>query len=519
MSNRIIGIDLGTSTSAVAAVDQGAARILSLDERERVFPTVVGMQKNGEIIVGAVARDQLEANPEFTFTGLKRLLGRKADDPQIVAWSELATYEIAPGPQGEAFVRGPDRLYSPVELLGHVFKRLREIAQQALSEPVTKCVIGIPAHFDLEQKEAMRQAARQGGLDPVRLLPEPTAAAVAYGVDRAKNQTLAIFDLGGGTFDITILKVTGQKFRALASTGDPFLGGEDFDQRIVEWIVERFKAKHGIDLRDDPSAKNRIRLAAEKAKESLSAETSHRIYLRYIAHRPGLLDLDDVLEREEMEDLVTDLIDRTKLPCREALRRAKVDVRDIDEVVLVGGMSRMPRVGAAVQEIFGRLGNRRIDPVAAIALGCATQGAALAGELKSVSLKENTALPFSVQVGNDALVPLIPVNRALPAREEKLFGVANRDAGAAAVRIFHGSRRVMTLVINDLQEGLKPGAEPLIRVRLDVDEDGMLTATARNSATRAEISHRLHAESGMSESDREALKHLGEDDFVEEEAA
>lgn len=513
MSNRIVGIDFGTSTSAVAAMDRGQARILVLDERERVVPSVISIGPKGAIQVGALARDQLESNPEFTITGVKRLLGRKADDPQIVEWSNLAGYEIAPGPKGEAYVRGPDRLYSPVELASHVFNRLREIAEQALSEEITKCVIGVPAYFDLEQKEAVRQAARLAKLEPVRLLPEPTAAAVAYGVDRTSNRIIAVYDLGGGTFDISILKIAGQRFQTLSSAGDPFLGGEDFDQRLVEDLVKRFKAKHGKDLRDDPSAKNRVRLEAEKAKESLSAQQSHRAFAKYIAHRPLLLDLDEVIEREELESLVDDLIDRTRLPCREALRMARIDVRDIDEVVLVGGMTRMPRIQEVVQDIFERVPTRRIDPVAAVALGCALQGAALSGDIKSVALKENTVMPFSVQVGNGAMVPIIQANKSLPAREEKIFGLTDKAADAGAIRVFHGSRRVLTMVMN----GLQPcKVEPLIKVTLDVDDDGMLTVTARNMATKAEISHRLHAESGMSEAEIAGLKALGVDQFVEE---
>lgn len=516
MSNRIVGIDLGTSTSSVAAIDHGQARILVVDERERMIPTVVGISPRGEISVGAVARDQLEANPEYTFTGLKRLLGRRADDPQIQEWAKMIAYEIVPGPQGEAFVRGPDKIYSPVDLLAHVFAKLREIAQTATSEEITRCVVGVPAHFDLEQKEAVRQAARLGGLDPVRLLPEPTAAAVAYGVDRASNRTLAIYDMGGGTFDVTILKIAGQKFRTLATAGDAFLGGEDFDQRLGEWMVKRFKDKHGVDLRDDPGAKNRVRLAAERTKERLSAQSAHRIYERYIAHRPLLLDLDETIEREEFESLVEDLVDRTRQPCREVLRRAKVDVRDIDEVVLVGGMTRMPMIADRVREIFERMPVRRIDPVSAVALGCALQAAALAGDIKSVALSENTIMPFSVQVGNGAVVPLIRQNVPLPARENRIFGLAERDAAAVAIRIFHGARRVLTMVLNDVQEGVK--VEPLVRVELDVDDAGMLTATARNMHTKSEVSHRLHAETGMSASDMESLRDLAED-TAEGEAA
>jgi|694.fasta_scaffold00779_27 molecular chaperone DnaK len=512
MADRIVGIDLGTSTSVVAALDQGAARILALDERERVIPTVVSIAQNGEIVVGAIARDQLETNPEYTFTGLKRLLGRKADDPQILEWAKLVAYDIVPGPQGEAFVRGPDKIHDPVDLLSHVFAKLRETARQTLGEDVNRCVVGVPAHFDLDQKEAIRRAAKLGGLEAVRLLPEPTAAAVAYGVDRASNRTIAIYDLGGGTFDITILKIAGQRFRPLATAGDPFLGGEDFDQRIMSWLLQRFREKHGIDLRDDPSARNRVRLAAEKAKESLSAQGAHRIYARNIAHRPLLLDLDETIDRADYENMVLDLIDRTRGPCREALRAAKVDVRDIDEVVLVGGMTRTPAVGELVREIFGRVPSRRIDPIAAVALGCALQGAALAGTLKSVALTDNTTMPFSVQVGSGALIPLIRANTPLPAREEKVFGIANREAAEAAVRVYHGQRRVATLIVNDMQEQVK--SEPLLRVQLDVNDDGMLTVTARNPATKTEVTHSVHADTGMTASEIQGLR-----DIDEEEAA
>lgn len=508
--DRIVGIDLGTSTSAVAALDHGQARILALDERERVIPTVIALSQNGEVLVGAVARDQLEANPEYTFTGLKRLLGRKADDPQIVAWSQLAAYEIVAGPQGEAFVRGPDKIYDPVDLIAHVFKKLRDTAQQSLGEPVTKCVIGVPAQFDLMQKEAMKRAARLGGMEPVRLLPEPTAAAVTYGVDRSSNRTIAIYDLGGGTFDITIMKIAGQRFIPIATAGDPFLGGEDFDQRVSSWLLQRFREKHGIDLRDDPSAKNRVRLAAEKAKEALSSETAHRVYAKYIAHRPLLLDLDETLDQTDYENMVLDLIDRTRGPCREALRLAKLDVRDIDEVVLVGGMTRTPAVQELVREIFGRLPSRRIDPIAAVSLGCALVGAAIQGAIKNVALTENTTMPFSVQVGSGAIVPLIRNNVPLPAREERVFGLADRSAPSAAVRVFHGPRRIGTFIVNDMQEEVR--GEPLLRVQLDVDDDGMLTVTATNVATKSKVTHTLHADTGMSPSEIEGLRAIEDEE-------
>jgi molecular chaperone DnaK len=511
MPDRIVGIDLGTSTSAVACIDQGFARLLVLDERERVIPTVVGFAGNGEVLVGNTARDQLEVNPDYTFTGLKRLIGRKFEDPQIQKWAELVAYEIVPGPSGEAFVRGPDKNYDPVELLGHVFAKLKRIAQDVTGEGVTRCVVGAPAHFDLAQREALKRAAKDGGLEVVRLLPEPTAAAIAYGVDRGTDQTIAIYDLGGGTFDVSILQVTGTKFRTLATAGDAFLGGDDFDQRIVEWAVARFKDKNGIDLRDEAGAHNRVRLTAERAKEALSAQTEYRMLAEYIVHRP-LLTLDEVLTRDEYEELVADLLDRTKAPCRDALRLAKRDVRDINEVVRVGGMTRTPAVMEIIEEIFERKPSQKIDPVAAVALGCALQGAALMGVIKSVNLIENTTMPFSVQVGNGALVPLIRANVPLPAREERTFGIADKDAAAVAVRVFHGNRKLMTLVVNDVQENV--GREPLVKVRLDVDDAGMLTVVARNPATKSEVAASLHADTGLSKSDIEGLQDIDDTEIA-----
>jgi molecular chaperone DnaK len=493
----------------VASIEQGRASILVLDERERFIPTVVSISANGQVLVGSIARDQLEVNPEYTFTGLKRLIGCKFDDERIQSWAKLVAYEIVPGPAGEAFVRGPDKIYDPVDLLAHVFARLCEIACQATGEGVTRCVVGAPAHFDIAQKEALRRAAKLGGLQVERFLPEPIAAAVAYGVERGSNRTLAIYDLGGGTFDVSILKVHGQRFRTLATAGDPFLGGEDFDQRIVDWLIQRFRDKHGVDLRDDPGARNRVRLAAERAKEALSTELEHRVFAQYIAHRPHLLNLEEVLTREELEGLVSDLLDRTRAPCREALKAAKLDVRDIDEVVRVGGMTRMPAVGALIEEVFERKVSGRIDPVAAVALGCALQGASLMGSIRSMNLTENTTMPFSVQVGSGALVPIIRANIPLPAREERVFGLADKDAAIAAVRVFHGNRRVMTVALNDMQDNVQ--REPIVKVQLDVDDAGVLTVTASNPATKSVVSASLHAETGMSPEDIKGLQGIDEE--------
>lgn len=525
MSNRILGLDLGTSTSAIAAVDKGQMRLLGHEERARVVPSVVGFGDKGEVVVGHAARAQLETAPDYTYTGLKRLLGRQANDPHVLEWADLVAYEIAPGPSGEAFVRGPDRLYSPTELLAHLIRERKETAEVLLSEEVTKAVIGVPAHFDMVQKEALCDAARKGGLEPVRLLSEPTAAAVAYGVDRAQNRTIAIYDFGGGTFDVTILKITGRKFRVLATAGDPFLGGEDFDRRIMEWLIARFKERNGIDLRDDRAALNRTRLAAETAKHELSSVLSWRVFSKYIAdgnNRAVLYHLDETLDREVFHELVADLVDRTRQPCREAMRRAKIDPRDIDEVVLVGGMTRMPLVQETVKDIFERVPSRRIDPMAAVALGCAMQGAALTGEMKSIALSETLPMSIGVEVGNGAMVPLLRAGRQIPARETVRFGLAegpNGEREAAAIRFYQGDLKVAdenralgVMVLNDLAQH----KAALVDVTADIDDNGILTMTAADVATKHKIVHRMHAESGMSEEDISALKGLDDKAAFEE---
>jgi molecular chaperone DnaK len=512
---KIVGIDLGTSTSAVAVMDQGRARILYQDERDRILPTVVSITERGEIVVGSTAKNLLESAPLYTYTGLKRLLGRRFDDPHVKEWSELVAYEMVPGPAGEAYVRGPDRAYSPVELLAHVFMRLKDTAQSALSAEVSRAVVGAPAHFDQVQRKALCDAARLGGIEPVRLLAEPTAAAVAYGVDQATNRVIAVYDFGGGTFDVTILQITGRRFRVAAAAGDPFLGGEDFDQRVVEWLVECFKAKHGIDLRDDPSAKNRLRLAAERAKHELSSVGSWAIREVYIAKAlqgGHLLDLEETLDRETLEELVGDLVERTREPCRQAMARAKVGVHDIKELIRVGGMTRMPMVARVAEEMFARKLTQKFDPMMVVALGCAMQGAALAGEMRSVDLKEVVVRSIGVEVGNGAIVPIIRAGKSIPAREHVDFTMADPGKPAAAIRIYEGdlksaadNRLLGTMVMNDQARH----DMPLIRVTMDLNESGMLTTTVLDRNTNERIEHSFHADTGMNAAEQEALRDLG----------
>lgn len=526
--SKIVGIDLGTSTSMVAAHDRGHSRLLAQDERERIFPTVVALDPRGggRVSVGSVARDQIDTNPEFTFTGLKRLLGRKYADPAVQEWAGYVGYSIVEGPDGWAYVRGPDRAYSPIELLGHVFRRLGDIASTSLGERITDCVVGVPAHFDMVQRQAMREAALAGGLTAQRLLPEPTAAAVAYGVDRAENRTIATYDFGGGTFDVSVLAIRGKRFHPLGSAGDPYLGGEDFDRRIVDYVAEEFSAKHGVDLRDSALSRARLRLVAEQAKFDLSAAEGARIQAHSIAEAPPpnrySLNVDMPLTRETFEEMVADLVDRTRAPCRQAMRAAKVDPADISDVVLIGGMTRMPLVVETVTDIFGRRPKSDIDPMVAVAYGCATQGAVIAGTIKSISLQERVPVSIGVEIGNGNMHTMLRQGRTLPARESARFGLVEKDADAAAIRVVQGelkvaadNRPVCTLVHNDLQRGRPERGVTKKQAALDVilsmDEDGILSVFTENVHTKERIEHRVHADTGMTPEAIDEMRRIGEE--------
>ncbi len=528
MSSKVIGIDMGTSNSSVAFMQRGVPSILRSGDRDRdrIVPTVVSLDEKGRVAVGHSALLQIETNPQFTYTGLKRLLGRRADDPQVQSWAEMVSYEIAPGPEGQAWVRGPDRLYSPIELLAHVLRHLRDIARRALADNVERCVLGAPAHFDEVQREALRQCARAAGLEPERLLSEPTAAAVAYGVERGGDKTIAVYDFGGGTFDVTILSIRGQRFKPLATSGDAFLGGEDFDARIVSWVVEQFQAKHEVDLRNDATALARVRMAAETAKHELSGVEVTPLQARFIADKlidnvKAPLDLSESLERETFEELTSDLVERTRAPCREALKIAGLDPRDLDDVVLVGGMTRMPLVQQVVADIFGRAPKQTVPPLDAVALGCAMQGAALAGQLESLGLSDIAPMSYGVEVGNGTGFPLVRKGASIPARVTKRFRLAEPKGEAAAIRVYQGdlkragdNRQLGVLVLNDMQTGAK---EPQIDVTFDVSADGILSVYGVNIETKARVDWRIHAETGLSETHVNELRSLT--DEFEDQAA
>jgi molecular chaperone DnaK len=518
---RMIGIDLGTSTSSVAVCERGQPpRMLALDERDRIMPSVVTFDPGGQVVVGRKARPQRATNPEYTYTELKRLLGRQEDDKIVAEIRERVSYDIARGPNGEAWVRGPDRAYAPEELLGYVVRELKRVASTVLGETVTHAVIGVPANFDQVQRAAVRRAARFGGIEPIgdniALLSESNAAAIAYGMERGPGKTIAVYDLGGGTFDSTILKVAGMsKLRVLASAGDAYLGGEDFDNRIVNWLAEQFRLAHGLDLRQDVFGLQRLQLKAEAAKIELSGADEFRIIDRFIAKDPmtgAQVDLDYTLSRDVFEELVQDLVDRTRQPCLDAMAAAKIDPRRIDDVVMVGGMTRVPVVQQAIEEIFGRKPLQRINPIEAVALGCAIQAAARAGELASIALTEVTTSSFGLEASGGAFVPFLKRGSQIPNAKTLKTAAADETGTEVALRIFQGDlnvaregRHLGTLIVP-----VSAGGD--VAVTFDIDQDGMLTVEATDLATGAVATKAMHADLGLDREALENLRRMSEDD-------
>lgn len=518
---KVLGLDLGTSTSAVAVLERGAPRILEDDPRFRIMASCVSFMPDGQVTVGDKARNQAPTNPDFTFVSLKRLLGRRFDDPHVAELAERVGYEIVAGDDGAACVRGPDRIYSPEELLGHIVRELKKRAALTLGQQVTHAVVGVPANFDVLQKEAVRRAVRAGGLEPLGLLSEPTAAAIAYGRELGAGKTIAVYDLGGGTFDVSILKISGQRFRVLATAGDAWLGGEDFDQRLVDALAERFRAKHGLDLRGDAMSLQRLRLAAEEIKLELSGADEHRLTDAWVAKDPDTgakIDMDETFTREQYEELVGDLIERTRQPCLDAMKAARIDQRQIDQVVMVGGMTRTPAVIALAAEVFGRTPKRTINPIEAVALGCAVQAAARAGELKSIHLDEVTNASFGVEAGGGAFAPIIKRGSAIPTAKTVRTGNFDADATQVVARIYQGDlkhaadNRLVCRLALEIEP--QPKGQADLDLKLDLDEDGVLTVKLIDARTKRYVERRVHADTGLDGDALADIRGLSEDDEI-----
>jgi molecular chaperone DnaK len=437
---RILGIDLGTTNSCVAVFESGAARVIDSAEGEPTTPSAVGEDAAGKLYVGAPARWQAQTNPEFTFTGLKRLLGRSFTDPVVGEQMEAIPYVIEEGPNGEAWVRTRQGLVAPQQILAHVLRKLKAAAEAHFGDVVGHCVLTVPAHFGQAQRAAAQEAATQAGLEVLRLMPEPSAAALAYGFQKA-SRTFAVFDFGGGTFDVAVLRAGGGDFEVLSTAGNPFLGGEDFDRRILAHLADRFRAQHGIELRQDRAQLQRLRDEAEKAKIRLSSIESYTVMLPYCAVHAETgrkLDLVDEVTRAQLEELTADLVALVKAPCEEALARARLDARDLDDVVLVGGMTAMPAIRQAVVEIFGREPRKDVNPEQVVAIGAAIRAAALSGEVRKVNIAEPLAHSIGVEDGDGALAILLKARTVTPTRKAMKFTTRDDGQTAVAVPLFEG---------------------------------------------------------------------------------
>ena len=507
MAGKVIGIDLGTTNSCVAVMEGAQAKIIENAEGGRTTPSIVAFTRDGEILVGQPAKRQAVTNPENTIFAIKRLIGRRYDDPVVEKDKKLVPYKIVKGDNGDAWVEVAGKKYSPSQISSYVLVKMKETAEAYLGEKVSQAVITVPAYFNDSQRQATKDAGMIAGLDVLRIINEPTAAALAYGLDKKKGGTIAVYDLGGGTFDISLLDIGDGVFEVKATNGDTFLGGEDFDKRIVDWLADEFKKEQGIDLRNDRLALQRLREAAEKAKIELSSTLETTISLPFItADQNGPKHMEIKLRRAKLEELVDDLIRRTEKPCKAAMKDAKVKPDDIDEAVLVGGMTRMPKVQETVGEIFGKEPNKSVNPDEVVAIGAAIQAGVLQGDVKDVLLLDVTPLSLGIETLGGVFTRLIERNTTIPAKKSQIFSTAEDNQNAVTIRVFQGEREMAAdnklLGQFDLV-GIPPAPRgvPQIEVTFDIDANGIVHVTAKDKATGKEQQIKIEASGGLTQSD------------------
>jgi molecular chaperone DnaK len=522
MAAKAIGIDLGTTNSCVATMEGGKPKVIENVEGMRTTPSIVGFAKNGDILVGQAAKRQAVTNPENTIFAIKRLIGRRYDDPVVERDRQLVPYKIVAGPNGDAWVEVQGKKYSPSQISAFVLQKMKETAEAYFGDKVTEAVITVPAYFNDSQRQATRDSGKIAGLEVLRIINEPTAAALAYGLEKEGTGTIAVYDLGGGTFDISVLEIGEGVFDVKATNGDTFLGGEDFDKRVIDYLAEEFKKEQGIDLRSDKLALQRLKEAAEKAKIELSSATETEINLPFItADQTGPKHLVMKLSRAKLEALVDDLIQRSVEPCRNALKDAGKQASAIGEVVLVGGMTRMPKVIETVKEFFGREPHRGVNPDEVVAVGAAIQAGVLKGEVKDVLLLDVTPLSLGLETLGGVFTRLIERNTTIPARKSQSFSTAEDNQTAVTIRVFQGEREMAAdnklLGQFDLV-GIPPAPRgmPQIEVTFDIDANGIVNVSAKDKATNKEQQIRIQASGGLTQADIERMVREGEQHAAED---
>ncbi|MCW3835936.1 molecular chaperone DnaK [Sphingomonas canadensis] len=526
---KVIGIDLGTTNSCVAVMEGGKPKVIENAEGARTTPSIVAFAKDGERLIGQPAKRQAVTNPDNTIFAVKRLIGRRYDDPVTKKDTELVPYKIARGPNGDAWVNAGGEDYSPSQISAFILQKMKETAESYLGETVTQAVITVPAYFNDAQRQATKDAGKIAGLDVLRIINEPTAAALAYGLEKNDGKTIAVYDLGGGTFDISVLEIGDGVFEVKATNGDTFLGGEDFDSKLVQFLADEFKKVEGIDLTKDKLALQRLKEAAEKAKIELSSAQTTEVNLPFItADQNGPKHLVKTINRAELERLVDELIQRTLEPCRKALADAGVKAAQIDEVVLVGGMTRMPKVRQVVKEFFGKEPHTGVNPDEVVAIGAAIQAGVLQGDVKDVLLLDVTPLSLGIETLGGVFTRMIDRNTTIPTKKSQVYSTADDNQQAVTIRVFQGEREMAAdnklLGQFDLV-GIPPAPRgvPQIEVTFDIDANGIVNVSARDKGTGKEQQIRIQASGGLSEADidqmvRDAEK-FAEEDKKRREAA